>query len=962
MLSLDQKNDSGSLKNHRPAFLKHQAHNSIHPSSEQKISKMPHAMRTADNDHICAECGKCFISSSTLEKHMRNHEEEEEEDVIVCLESSDEEIEVCDQVFIDSSSIPQPSVNWTNGQRESDAIVIDDDVEEVEETCSTSQTLTNVPITNSPPRVKQISVPVTVAVNVKKDVSSVPVAVAANVQKNERCVVSSTQNHTGSLPSTEKQPSAIHSQVFNEIQTSVPVTVAGNVQKHEKQGMSLAQKHLGGLPSTGIQLSAVRSDVFNQNPFSVPGPVAVNVQNNANQVASSAQKLTGGLPSTGIQLSAVRSDLFHQNQFSVPAPVAVNVQKHEKQGLSSAQKHTGRLPSTGIQLSAINSQVLNQISVPQPLYHIQIAPNTFIPFRPAVIQPQPLLQPLSRPLPGMQLSSPNKPFVHMPPQQSTILSQPTAQKSSFTVGNTHFVNQNGPSFIDKGTKVNKPFTKSILQSVMQASTHPVDERKLFKQNQFYMDNLRAQPFTPIRQTVIEPQPMPQTLSQPVSEINSPNTSKTAMKHTGDRVYSHMCTFCDQEYSDPLALRDHMETHAVLKYLSEYKDSDSGNAPANVDSSFNGDQLVECKQEVLLSSYPGDIDDENIHVCNECGKSFKDLPALLKHIESHRKKKRSHRCSICRRHFKSIPGLKVHLRTHNIGKHSKKLGKTVAQMRLNTGTKEPPEKTDAQRKMKTVRTVRKELPDVVSTCSNEQPDESEEPEDSKEEVALLAASYPLISAGLDASAGGGDQNVHVCNQCWRSFDNIESLSDHMRTHFERVMHRCSHCRKEFRTSTSLKLHARIHTLGKIVTKRRKTVTHRKLYLCRYCEKTFWSSSGLHNHMYIHVGKRPYGCPVCRRRFIQSSDVKKHLPTHFNKNKKRQYFRPKEVEYKVCPECNVRFKYQSDLDKHMLAVHQEQSIYINCDECVMGFTEPSQLWDHLALHRFLTNNGLTSEPTV
>ena len=174
------------------------------------------------------------------------------------------------------------------------------------------------------------------------------------------------------------------------------------------------------------------------------------------------------------------------------------------------------------------------------------------------------------------------------------------------------------------------------------------------------------------------------------------------------------------------------------------------------------------------------------------------------------------------------------------------------------------------------------------------------------------------------ANSGGEQLHVCNECWKTFDDAVALSEHIQMHRER--HKCSKCRKEFKTMKSLESHFKIHTSGKPAKKQAKDLGNRKKIPCRYCAKTFWSSSGLHNHMYIHVGKRPYGCPICKRRFIQSSDVQKHLPTHRDKNMQQsqalQKTRPplrEQVNHQIKQPDNIA---QANTSKQVTAMSVEQ----------------------------------------
>ncbi|KAK2051036.1 hypothetical protein LY76DRAFT_688571 [Colletotrichum caudatum] len=57
-----------------------------------------------------------------------------------------------------------------------------------------------------------------------------------------------------------------------------------------------------------------------------------------------------------------------------------------------------------------------------------------------------------------------------------------------------------------------------------------------------------------------------------------------------------------------------------------------------------------------------------------------------------------------------------------------------------------------------------------------------------------------------------QSLHTCGTCSRSFNRIENLKRHQKTHQSRLPHRCTICQKEFSRSDILKKHRRVHHKG------------------------------------------------------------------------------------------------------------------------------------------------------
>ncbi|KAK1999474.1 hypothetical protein LX36DRAFT_475755 [Colletotrichum falcatum] len=63
-----------------------------------------------------------------------------------------------------------------------------------------------------------------------------------------------------------------------------------------------------------------------------------------------------------------------------------------------------------------------------------------------------------------------------------------------------------------------------------------------------------------------------------------------------------------------------------------------------------------------------------------------------------------------------------------------------------------------------------------------------------------------------SANETSQCLHTCSTCSRSFNRIENLKRHQKTHQSRLPHRCTICQKEFSRSDILKKHRRVHHKG------------------------------------------------------------------------------------------------------------------------------------------------------
>ncbi|XP_035770823.1 zinc finger protein 45-like [Neolamprologus brichardi] len=248
-----------------------------------------------------------------------------------------------------------------------------------------------------------------------------------------------------------------------------------------------------------------------------------------------------------------------------------------------------------------------------------------------------------------------------------------------------------------------------------------------------------------------------------------------------------------------------------------------NESQNLEGSWNLDLGTNSNSENLCNSDTG----KKYLMCDFCGKSFKEMYKMNRHLTIHTGKK-PYPCETCGKSFTVKGSLTVHMRTH-------------------TGEK----------------------PYSCETCGK---------------------SFYLSSSLKDHKLGHTGEKPYSCKTCGKSFRHRGDLIVHKRAHTGENPYYCKICRKIFGRRRSLLAHIRRHTGEKPYScetcgksfyflyslKRHMTVhTGKKLYSCKTCGKSLTQRRSLIIHMRLHTGERPYHCKRCRKKFISSSRLWAHV---------------------------------------------------------------------------------------
>ncbi|XP_055691459.1 zinc finger protein 208-like [Lutzomyia longipalpis] len=277
-----------------------------------------------------------------------------------------------------------------------------------------------------------------------------------------------------------------------------------------------------------------------------------------------------------------------------------------------------------------------------------------------------------------------------------------------------------------------------------------------------------------------------------------------------------------------------------------------------------------------------------HICNLCGKQFKQLAYLTKHLQRHQEIK--YECEICSRKYTTRYALKCHFKKVHYDKNLKKI---VRKRLYCTYCDEYCWSKSSYRKHQERHILQIITPDSPSRhLASTTLDETGKPSRFKSAAAFVKAyvkqgdrkccfcdkSYSrpaLLKLHILVHSGFRD---YKCPKCPADF-----VKEHLlNAHFVRVhaseRHPCKICRKEFRNSDYLKRHLRRHTLP-------------RKFECEHCGLKFTAFFTLKCHILrVHyrketgtVSKKKYFCNKCKRAFWKKSTFEGHQKIHTRKVK-------------------------------------------------------------------------------
>ncbi|XP_053693999.1 zinc finger protein 260-like [Sabethes cyaneus] len=457
----------------------------------------------------------------------------------------------------------------------------------------------------------------------------------------------------------------------------------------------------------------------------------------------------------------------------------------------------------------------------------------------------------------------------------------------------------------------------------------------------------------------------------------------------DQFPRHICFMCYSRLADAYRLREQcQQAHKTLsgmfcktvdndeavgngyedsvydvEYLDEVVEEDVGEAD---------EKTVEVKEEYLEDVDEIDIqdtviNDEIVHRCCGCDKSYKTELELRKHsVRTHRPKQTSceatgkMQCNVCYLNFPSIYKLKIHKADKNNLKPLKKCNYCGCNFFSNNGLLSHQKLFHADKLFKCCR------------CNFNCPEKS---------ILLLHAKKHKTEI-----SSTNQLHKYQCNVCLARFENVDNKRLHERfpyrkpktrpseTELETVI-RCCGCAKIFNDVTELREHQeevhypqralsktdlkeefaiecggcyRMFRSESMLQKHLQRAADRKLYACSKCSVSRRTLKELMEHESTHKGRGAFVCCGCRKGFESQDALDSHSQEVHAKRPKVYHNDASDTERPFeCSICYRRYKSARDLRGHQRYVYYDKAHI--CEVCGKGFAQESILTVHMARHK-------------
>lgn len=166
------------------------------------------------------------------------------------------------------------------------------------------------------------------------------------------------------------------------------------------------------------------------------------------------------------------------------------------------------------------------------------------------------------------------------------------------------------------------------------------------------------------------------------------------------------------------------------------------------------------------------------------------------------------------------------------------------------------------------------------------------------------------------------NGYKCPNCYLTFDNFLSLSNHSNEHYPHFV--CSLCGKTFSNRSNLQNHLEVHDKPSEAT-------------CPRCDEVLPSKSRLRIHEREEHKLFPYKCPYCNVTFKLYTQRVRHINEYHDGN----------ITY-PCSLCPIVCASSNARSKHMRRLHTKEKRFL-CSTCGKAFITAYELEGHMMKHQ-------------
>ncbi|KAI4471598.1 transcriptional repressor ctcfl-related [Holotrichia oblita] len=473
-------------------------------------------------------------------------------------------------------------------------------------------------------------------------------------------------------------------------------------------------------------------------------------------------------------------------------------------------------------------------------------------------------------------------------------------------------------------------------------------------------------------------------------------------------YSHRCKHCGMEFRDRKIFIEHEKAHvkknAIICVVCQERFTYSSGLryhqiryhAVTTDIKELKYQCEVCKKTyhsvfALQRHMPIHEEDTSVakpHLCEWCGKNFKEKTVLNNHIKRHTGHK-PFKCSYCDKVFSRKCYVVLHERIHtgekpyvcdHCGKRFNQGASLRTHMRCHTGerpyschlcndsfmSKSTLKHTASMETIYLKQAIIKEIP---SPGQNESDNEENREwfckkcnQSFKSRTSLRKHTkepHPTAPPRQYTNyTYNNESNTYICKMCDMEFTDRREIRKHFLIHEEKFT--CNVCNESQDSAYIYSVHLNKHIgddnypcpLCKYVSKKKTSIAshlntvHFKRYShrCKHCGMGFRDRKIFIEHEKSHVKKNAIICVVCQERFTYSRNLRYHQIRHHAVTTDI-----KELKYQ-CEVCKKTYLSVCTLQRHM-PIHEENTLVAKsnlCEWCGKNFREKTALNNHIKLH--------------